>query len=241
MANKYHSDTHQRAEKITYASPLSDSGNLLSETLTIENTSKADNPDLIATLITPAPISPVLKVCLLCQRLNISIVSLGGEEPATKLFYCVEVNGAQAVSGQFEISGADNYVSWDLTKENFNLGIGNVIDIFLWVDSGFAEINIIRLLQGVGTSSLGWSSFPIEGHHNGLVQVSVNFACIGTGTAECHLLPLGAHSAMSEALQSDIASKLCIVCDDFAVRLKGSAPNDLNLISSFNVALISGA
>ncbi|MFA7217782.1 MAG: hypothetical protein WC057_04190, partial [Dehalococcoidales bacterium] len=180
-----------------------------------------------------------LKVCRLCQRLNIHIDSFGGDPAATKLFYSIEVNGTERSGGEFISDGADNLISWDLTEGQFNLGEANVIDIFLWVDDGSADISVVQMWQGVGTCTTGWSSFPLEVTHKGLAQVSANFTRLGSGNAGCHLMALGTSASMSESLQCDISSQLSVVNGTFAIRMKGSIATDLNYIQTFNISLMS--
>ena len=239
MANKYHSDTQQKTETIIYSPALKDSGNLAEVTGTITATSKPEIADYTASLTTPGPSDTGLKVCRLCQRLNIHIDSFGGDPAATKLFYSIEVNGTERSGGEFISDGADNLISWDLTEGQFNLGEANVIDIFLWVDDGSADISVVQMWQGVGTCTTGWSSFPLEVTHKGLAQVSANFTRLGSGNAGCHLMALGTSASMSESLQCDISSKLSIVNGTFAIRMKGSIATDLNYIQTFNISLMS--
>ncbi len=237
MTNKYHSDTQQKTETINYSPSLQASGNLAAVTETITATSKPEIPDYTANLTTPAPPDSGLKVCRLCQRLNIHIDSFGGEPTATKLCYSVEVNGTERAGGEFSAGGADNLISWDLTEGQFNLGEANTIDVFLWVDDGSADISVVQVWQGVGTCTTGWSSFPLEVIHKGLAQVSANFTRLGSGSPGCHFMALGSSASMSESLQCDISSKLSIVNGSMAIRLKGSVATDLNYINVFNVSL----
>ena len=239
MANKYHSDTQQKTETIIYSPALKDSGNLAEVTGTITATSKPEIADYTASLTTPGPSDTGLKVCRLCQRLNIHIDSFGGDPAATKLYYSIEVNGTERAGGEFSTDGADNLISWDLTEGQFNLGEANVIDIFLWVDDGSADISVVQVWQGVGTSTTGWSSFPLEVTHKGLAQVSANFTRLGSGNAGCHLMALGTSASMSESLQCDISSQLSVVNGTFAIRMKGSIATDLNYIQTFNISLMS--
>ena len=239
MANKYHSDTQQKTETIIYSPALKDSGNLAEVTGTITATSKPEIADYTASLTTPGPSDSRLKIYRICQRMNIHIDSFDGDPAATKLFYSIEVNGTERSGGEFISDGADNLISWDLTEGQFNLGEANVIDIFLWVDDGSADISVVQVWQGVGTSTTGWSSFPLEVTHKGLAQVSANFTRLGSGNAGCHLMALGTSASMSESLQCDISSQLSVVNGTFAIRMKGSIATDLNYIQTFNISLMS--
>jgi hypothetical protein len=237
MTNKYHSDTQEKIDTIIYNPTLQDSGNLAVETGIITATSKPVTTDYSASLITINPSDSRLKVRRLCQRLNIHIDSFSGEPAATKLCYSVEVNGIERAGGEFTAAGADNLIAWDLTDGQFNLGVANTIDVFLWVDRGTAEISVVQLWQGVGTCTTGWFSFPIEVYHKGLAQVSANFTRVGTGTPGCNFMPLGSVITMSESLQNDISSKLSIVNGIFTLRLKGTVSTDLNCIQILNISL----
>jgi hypothetical protein len=237
MTNKYHSDTQENIDTIIYNPSLQDSGNLAIETAIITVTSKSATADYNANLITSNPSDSRLRVRRLCQKLNIHINSFSGEPAATKLCYSVEVNGIERASGEFTSSSADNPIAWDLIDGQFNLGTVNTIDVFLWVDRGAVEISVTQLWQGVGTCTTGWSSFPLEINHKGLVQVSTNFTRVGSGSPGCHLMPLGSLNSMSESLQCDISSKLSITNGVFSIRLKGSVLTDLNYIQTLNVIL----
>ncbi len=171
--------------------------------------------------------------------MNIHIDSLSGEPAATKLCYSGEVNGIERTGGEFTAAGADNLIAWDLTDGQFNLGVANTIDVFLWVDRGTAEISVVQLWQGVGTCTMGWFSFPIEVYHKGLAQVSANFTRVGTGTPGLHLLPLGSSASMSEAIQSDISSKLSIFNGNAMFRIRGTITTDLNYLNIINIGMMS--
>ncbi len=239
MTNKYHSDTQEKTEAIVYTPSLQDSGNLAMITGIITATSKPAIADYTANLTTHGPSDSRLKVRRLCQRLNIHVDSFSGVPAATKLCYSVEVNGIERASGEFNASGSDNLTSWDLTDGQFNLGGANKIDVFLWVDRGTADVSIVQLWQGVGTCTTGWSSFPLEITHKGLAQVSANFTRLGSGTPGLHFLPLGHLASMSEAIQSDISSKLNIVNGSSIFRLRGTISTDLNYLNVVNIGIMS--
>jgi hypothetical protein len=239
MTNKYHSDTQEKTDTIIYSPSLQDSGNLVVETGVITATSKQATADYSANLITSNPSDSRLRVRRICQRLNIHINSFSGEPAATKLCYSIEVNGIERVMGEFTAVGADNPVAWDLTDGQFNLGTANTIDVFLWVDRGAAEISVVQLWQGVGTCTTGWSSFPLEVYHKGLAQVSANFTRVGSGTPGLHLLPLGLSASMSEAIQSDISSKLSIFNGNAIFRIRGTIATDLNCLNIVNIGIMS--
>ena len=160
MANKYHSDTQEKIDTIIYIPSIQDSGNLEADIEIITSTSKPETADYSANLTTINPPDSRLRVRRLCQRLNIHIDSFGGEPAATKLNYSVEVNGIERASGEFTEVDADNLVAWDLTDEQFNLETANTIDVFLWVDRGFAEISVVQLWQGVGTCTTALVVIP---------------------------------------------------------------------------------
>ena len=238
MTNKYHSDTQEKIDTIIYIPSIQDSANLVIDTDVITSTSKAETADYSTDLTTPTPSDSRLKVRRLCQRLNIHIDSFDGEPAATKLCYSIEVNGIERASGEFTAADADNPIAWDLTDEQFNFETANTIDVFLWVDRGSAEISVAQLWQGVGTCTTGWSSFPLEINHKGLAQISAHFTRVGSGTAGVHLLPLGASASMSEAIQSDISSKLSIFSGNAILRLRGTITTDLNYLNVINIGMM---
>ncbi len=238
MADKYHSDTQEKVEKIIYSPTLQDSGDLEASTQSITATSKPGSADYSTNLTTPDVPDARVIVRRLCQRLNIHIDSFGGGPAATKLYYSIEVNGVERATGELTGAGADNPVSWDLTEGQFNLGSANAIEVFLWVDQGNADVSLVQLWQGVGSSTTGWSSFPLEIAHTGLIQVSVSHTKVGSGTSGSHLMPLGSGSSMSESLSSDISSRLSVGTTPL-IRLKGTVATDLNYITSANIGLRS--
>ena len=237
MADKYHSDTQEKIETIAYSPALQDSGDLEASTRSITATTKPGSADYSTNLTTPDVPDARVIVRRLCQRLNVHIDSFGGAPAATKLYYSIEVNGFERATGELTGAGADNPVSWDLTGEQFNLGSANTIEVFLWVDQGSTDVSLVQLWQGVGTCTTGWSSFPLEIAHTGLAQVSANFTRVGSGSTGCHFLALGSSMSMSESLQADIASRVSITKNNFAIRMKGTVASDLNYISVFNVVL----
>jgi hypothetical protein len=239
MTDKIHTDTQNKIETITYIPSLQDSGNLEVATKSITATSKPGSAGYSVNLTTTDVNDSRVIVRRLCQRLNIHIDSFGGAPPATKLYYSVAVNGSERVTGEFNLSNADNFISWDLTLGQFNLGSANAINVYLWVDQGNAIISLIQLWQGVGSCTNGWSSYPLEIACTGLVQVSANFTRVGSGSSSCHFMPSGYSVPISELLQSDISSKLSIVNGICSFRIKGSVTSDLNYFSNLNAGLYS--
>lgn len=237
MIKNYHSDTKGKIDTIIYNPGLQNSGDLENSIKNITATSKPGTADYSVNLTTNDVTDTRLKVKRLCQRLLVHIDSFGGVPAATKLYYSVEVNGVERASAEFTAAGADNPISWDLTEGQFNLGVNNSIQVFLWVDQGNAVISLVQLWQGVGTCTTGWSAFPLEIEHSGLAQVSANFTRVGSGSCGCQFMPLGSTASMSESLQADIASNIGLINQTFVIRIKGSVTTDLNYISVLNCGL----
>jgi hypothetical protein len=191
MADKYHSDTKEKIETIFYNPALQDSGDLESGTRTVIATSKPPAPDYITNLTTPNVPDFRVIVRKLCQRLNVYIDSFNAG--ATKLYYSVEVNGIERVTGNFISAGSNNPVSWLLIEGQFNLGTANTIEVFLWVDSGNAVISVCQLYQAVGsnTSTEHVSAGNIlVVQHTGLISVGLTGRILGTGSPTFAIYPL---------------------------------------------------
>jgi hypothetical protein len=191
MADKYHSDTQEKIETITYNPALQDSGDLELGTKTITATSKPATPDYVTNLTTPdVPDSRVI-VRKLCQRLNVYIDSFNAS--ATKLYYSVEVNGIERVTGNFVGAGSNNPVGWLLIEGQFNLGTANTIEVFLWVDAGNAVVSVCQLWQAVGSNTSAEhvsAGNVLVVQHSGLMSIGFTGRILGTGSPTFVIYPL---------------------------------------------------
>jgi hypothetical protein len=224
MTDKYHSDTQEIIETIAYNPGLQDSGDLEAGTKTITATSKPSTPDYTVNLTTPNVSDARLIVRKLCQRLNIFINSFSG---ATKLNYSVEVNGVEHVSGEFTGTGINNPVSWNLVEGQFNLGIANTIEVFLWVDAGSAVINTCQLWQSVGSNSAyDWQSTGnvLVMKQPGFISAGCTLRILGTGSPTFAMYPMESDAQLS-------GHRLVSRSGDYS-RI---APDSLSLVRELNV------
>ncbi len=197
MTDKYHSDTQEKIETIVYNPGLQDSGDLEPATKTITATSKPLTPHYTVNLTTPNVPDTRLVVRRLCQRLNIFINSFSG---ATKLFYAVEVNSIERASGEFNSTGINNPVSWNLVEGQFNLGSFNAIVVFLWVDAGNAVVSVCQLWQAAGSNSVyDWQSAGnvLVMKHTGFISVGCTLRILGTGSPTFAMYPVESDSQVS--------------------------------------------
>lgn len=192
MADKFHSDTQEKVEFITYSPGIQDSGDLEAGTKTITATSKQGTPDYSTSLTTAAPGDGRLVVKVLCARLLLLIDSM----TAGHLYGALHVNGVERKTFDFTSTGA-NLTAVNLSGGQFNVGAANTLEVFLWVDSGNAVISLAQLWQGVGSCTTPWydSLDCLELNFTGMFTVVGYLGRLGTGTPQIGMYSLGTNFA----------------------------------------------
>lgn len=167
-------------EFLDYGPDLQGSGDLEAATKTITATSKQTTPDYTASITLSAPSDTRLQVKRAGLRLQVTIDSfnLG----ATTLYWAVEVNGTQRGNGSWGATG-NQYAAINLTEGQFNLGAGNSIGIFLWVNGGNAVVSLCQVWMGVGgTGAISSATLFLKLSHSGLFQNSLVIVRLGSGS-----------------------------------------------------------
>jgi hypothetical protein len=188
LADKYHSDTQEKIETISYQALPQDSGDLEAATRTITATSEANgiaNADYSTPLTLPVPGDSRLEILRIVTRLAVTIDSFNAG--------CTELNCRVYVDQQdddhrlFDLSGANKWTSIGakVSAVDVHSGVlatifGVVKDgavhtfyIFCWVDTGDSVISLAQLWEAVGSCTIS----PPDGRclqlkHTGLVTCS---------------------------------------------------------------------
>jgi hypothetical protein len=183
MADKYHSDTQDRVEVLSYQPDMQTSGDLEPAARTVTATAKPGAPDYSASLTVPAPSDSRLLVKRVGVRFQLTIDSI----TAGHLYGSLYVNGVERKA--FDLTGAgDKFVVVDLVEGQFSVGNPNGYAVYLWVDSGQAAVSLCQLWQAVGTTDAGYSfPFCLQLIHKGLVQWMFETNRVGTGTGDLRI------------------------------------------------------
>jgi hypothetical protein len=214
MANKYHSDTQEKIEVLSYAPEIQNSGDLEAATKTISATSKPATADYSASLTIPAPNDARWQVKRAGVRLQLTVDSIS----AGHLYGSLYVNGVERKS--FDLTGTGEKIAVvDLTEGQFNIGTSNNFEVYLWVDTGDATISLCQIWQAVGSTDTGYTfPFCLQLMHKGMAQWMIETNRIGSGSGDlrighgesarpaCYNTTFGAYSVLTP---STILSKDC--------------------------------
>ena len=194
MTDKYHSDTQEKIETITYFPDLQDSGDLETSTKTILATVEATgigNADYSKALTLPSPADARLEVLRIATRLSVTIDSDDGIHDLRCRVY-VDAQDASHMLFDLTYSSTGNQLAVQDclvgTKEFlFNLlkdGSAHTFYFFFWSPGNHSPvISVVQLWEAVGKSGMGsWdlTNRVIRINHSGFVQISFITAAIGT-------------------------------------------------------------
>jgi hypothetical protein len=190
MANKFHSDTQEKIETITYFPGFPDSGDLEAGTKTITATAEAGgagNADYSTTKTLPAPPDARLEVLRIAARLQVTIDS----KTAGTLYSRVYVDAQDAGHRLFDLSWTTTGAKIEVEAVHaankatiFNLlkdGAAHTFYFFFWVNSGNAVLSLVQLQEGVG----GTDSSPVtclRVMHTGTAFLGMRVNVVGSGT-----------------------------------------------------------
>ena len=166
MADKYHSDTQERIETISYYPGTQDTGDLESGTNTITATEEASgtgNADYSSNLALPAPDDVRLIVKRIASRLQVTIDSMTAGHLYCRVYVDQQDTDHRLFDEDWSGSG-DNLDVTDTHPESkatiFSLlrdGASHTFYFFFWVDSGSAVISTVELWEGVGQGGTGYN------------------------------------------------------------------------------------
>jgi len=247
MADKYHSDTQEKIETITYFQELQDSGDLEVATRTITATSKPGTADYSKSLTLSTPDDSRLMIKRIAARLQVTrdsgtsnnlycsvyVDDDDGSEADHCLYDSVDVKAANL---QVVDVHADNKASiFSLLKD----GLAHTFYFFFWVDSGDSVISLVQLWEGVGTCATGSAGVDILAiHYQG--YVSGYFWCTrqGSGTPTAKWKPpVGSTPYDCRISTSGEALIQNMLADNDSLALKGSVSTDLNYPARLTLTL----
>jgi hypothetical protein len=214
MTDKYHSDTQEKIEVLSYAPDIQNSGDLEAATKTISATTQPGAADYSASLTIPAPGDARWQVKRAGIRLQLTVDSIS----AGHLYGSLYVNGVERKTLDLTGTG-DKIAVVDLTEGQFNIGTANNFEVYLWVDTGDATVSLCQIWQAVGSTDTGYTfPFCLQLMHKGMVQWMIETNRIGSGTGDlrigeggnarpaCYNTTFGAYSVL---FPSTILSKDC--------------------------------
>ena len=245
MADKYHSDTQEMAEELSYAPGIKTSGDLETGPSPITAPAEASglgNADYSVAMTLPAPDDARLIVRAIGARISATIDSI----TASSVYCRVYVDAQDADHRLFDEdwTGTGNQLDaatckagtlqtiFDLLKD----GTEHTFYVFLWVDAGDAVISEMQLWEGVGTDALNnYTYAALEVVHTGFCQWAVIAYAEGSGARTCRVTQASSVNYVIK-LNFTIDGGLAYI-NGAKVWIGGSVATDLNYISDF-VALL---
>jgi len=195
MADKFHSDTQEKIELITYEPGKQDTGDLEAGTKTITATSEASglgNADYNASLTLTKPSDARMVVDRIAAKLDVVIDSFGDDPAATQMTCRVYVDYEDADHRLFnavwndigtKLQAVDTHSAalatiFALLKD----GAAHTFYFFFWVNQGNGVISQVQLWEGVGTCAQSGVDV-ITLSHTGLAHTAGSVNKQGTGSA----------------------------------------------------------
>jgi len=192
MTDKYHSDTKEKIETLTYSPGLPTTGDKEPGTHTIVPTAR---PAIAGaqyshslTLLKPSDARLVVK--RIASRLNVNIAGLG---TATHVYCSVRVDVDDTDHELFNEDWAsignklDAVDTYDTSKAViFNLlkdGAAHTFYFLFWADAASqATIDLVQLWEAVGSNASNvYLGLCLRINHTGLMQTAINYTPLGTG------------------------------------------------------------
>lgn len=194
MVDKYHSDTREKIELISYSPNLQNSGDLEAGTHTIIPTSRPSiaSAQYNVVLTLPKPADTRLEVTRIGCRLSVNITALG---TATRVYCSVRVDiddsdhelfNEEWTSTEAKLDATDTHsgakaIIFDLLKD----GSAHTFYFLFWADvTSQAVIDVVQLWEAVGTSAVLYSFQPVmKIAHTGCLSFSWMPSREGTGAS----------------------------------------------------------
>lgn len=252
MADKFHSDTGERIDTITYAPQLQDSGDLEPAALTINATSR---PSIAAaqynkSLTIPIPADARLGVKRVASRLKVNITGLG---TAAHVYLSVRVDQDDAdhelfsedwISTGEKLDAVDVHsdrkpVVFDLLKD----GSAHTFYFLFWADAaGQATVDTVQLWEAIGSCSTSENqSGCLLLAHSGDISDMALFVTLGTGTSVFRRQDSLDNSSYftRDTANYNRKSVNCMLVNYLAYNVSGTMATDLNYIHSIIINLMS--
>ena len=248
MSDKYHSDTKEKIETISYSPNRQNTGDLEAGTKTITATSMPGTADYSKALTIASPSDARLVVKRIAARLRVTrdsgastnlyctVTVDSADGSANKLFDAVDV---QAANLQAVDTHSGNLATiFDLLKD----GASHTFYFFFWVDAGDSVISLVQLWEGVGSfSTAGYSKVCMTLNHKGLVSGAVNLGREGSGTPN-GIWGMGNPAFLGDARyrlgSGDSEMPLFLAFND-TLQIGGSVATDLNYLRRISLTLRS--
>ena len=176
MTDKYHSDTQEKIETLTYFPGLQGTGDLEPATKTITATSKQATADYSKSLTLIKPSDARIIVKRIAAKLKVTrdsgtstalycTVSIDSADGSTNLLFNAVNVQANAEVGTSLTSGA----IFGLLSD----GGAHTFYFFFWVDSGDSVISLVALWEGVGQYGATGRYHSLWLNHTGLCQITL--------------------------------------------------------------------
>jgi hypothetical protein len=253
MADKYHSDTQEKIETLTYGPGPQDSGDLEAGTKTITATAEASgigSADYSRVLTLAKPGDARITVKRIASRLAVTIDSM----TAGHLYCRVYVDAQDADHRLFDedwtntgakLDAVDTHSGnkatiFDLLKD----GSQHTFYFFFWVNSGNSVISLVQLWEGVGTcATTTYAQAIMELNIEGLMTINMAIARQGTGTPGGRISARGDYNVyyvvFNSLLPEPTATPTTMLVKDPDVRYGGSVATDLVFLWRIGIILRS--
>ncbi|MDD5190864.1 MAG: hypothetical protein PHE50_07470 [Dehalococcoidales bacterium] len=243
MADKFHSDTGEKIETITYAPQLQDSGDLETGSHTIVPTSR---PVITAaqysrSLTLPRPDDARLEIKRIASRLKVNITGLG---TATHVYLSVRVDQDDADHELFsedwttvgeKLDAVDVHVAnksaiFDLLQN----GAAHTFYFLFWANAASqVTIDTVELWEGVGSCSTNENQPGcLLLNHAGDLSDMVLFITLGTGTTTFRRQDSVDNSCFFTKDMSNYSRKTinCLLVNELVYNASGTIATDLNYV-----------
>ena len=248
MAAKYHSDTQEKIETITYSPGAQTTGDLETGTKTVSATSETSgtgNADYSQALTLAKPLDARLEVKSIVSRLKVTIDSM----TAGHLYCRVYVDAQAATHRLFNkdwTSTGEKLGAADLTSGvAFNLlrdGSAHTFYFFFWVDTGNAVISFVQLWEGVGScSTVGYQYTTLEVNHSGFLGFAVRLETIGSGTPVLRFRPESPDAVyyLHISGHAAVGNVPSLLVNNEVFSIYGSVVSDMNYLAHLSINLRS--
>jgi hypothetical protein len=249
MADKYHSDTQDKVDSVSYIPGSQDTADLEAGTHTIVPTSRPaiGSAQYSKSLTLPKPDDTLLAVMRIAARLSVNIAGLG---TATDVYCSVRVDvddadhelfnehwtsiGAKLAVAQAH-SGALSTI-FDLLKD----GAAHTFYFLFWANAASqATIDVVQLWEvvgGAGTSQV----IALKLLHKGLALVTVEHNKIGTGSSECNITNEGVTTQLRLWRPNPGHDQMLLLMNKADFYMNGTVATDLYYIIAIGAALRNG-
>jgi len=249
MTDKYHSDTQEKIETISYAPLVQNTNDLEAATKTITAIAEATgvgNADYNKVLTLAKPADARMEVKRTTSRLAVTIDSM----TAGTLFCRVYVD-AQATSNRLfdlswtaagaELSAVDTCSTALATIFNLQKdGSAHTFYFFFWVDAGNAVISLVQLWEGVGSHTASPGNICLNLNFAGLCTLAIYITVNGTGTPYGYVYIKQTNYVAHMAISGHTATgHLHFLNNHNDIGMAGTVSTDLNNIYRIEVNLRS--